>query len=86
MVGAAGWCKETPPASGRAGRVRPDSLARPARSCWVVWIGAGLVRAKKHGTKSGTGTPPGGALFAENCPRVYAQAEKMWICVTNDTV
>ncbi len=37
----------------------------------------GLVRAKKHGTKSGTGAPlRRGFFFAENCPRVYAQAEK----------
>ncbi len=29
---------------------------------------------------------PGGALFAENCPRVYVQAEKMCTCVTTVTV
>ena len=55
MVVAAGLSSVTP-ASGRAGRDGLcGDLLRPAHSCCAAWIAGDLVRASKHGTKSGTG-------------------------------
>ncbi len=62
---------------GRAGRVW--SIARPARLCCAAWIAGGQEGpcAGQEARHQGRRRRPGGALFAENCPRVYVQAEKM---------
>ncbi len=60
MAGAAGWCNEAPPTSGRAGRTGPIPIAAGSlllRRMDRRGHKRGFVRPKKHGTKSGSDAP-----------------------------